>query len=78
MSNDMLFPIEGADYFIVLKQLPPKIFAYIRSNGDSTFTLVLDPRRDFWHWVDDWEHEMWHLIHDDLFSDTPVWVLEAA
>lgn len=72
------FPIEGADYFIVLMRMPPKIYAYVRSNGDTTYTIYLDPRRDFDHLLDDWEHEVWHILRNDLFSDDPVWVLEAA
>lgn len=72
------FPIEGADYFIVLIHMPPKIYAYVRSNGDTTYTIYLDPSRDFDHLLDDWEHEVWHILRNDLFSNDPVWVLEAA
>lgn len=72
------FPIEGADYFIVLAEMPPKVYAYVRSNGDTTYTIYLDPRRDIDHLLDDWEHEIWHILRNDLFSDDPVLVLEAA
>ena len=74
----MSLPIENCDYFVYLAELPPKIYAMLISNGDGTFSMYLDPRRDFEHWVDDYEHELWHLIRDDLFNDDPIWVIEAA
>lgn len=73
----MSFPIEEADYFIVLMTMPPKIYAFVRSNGDGTFTVYLDPRRDFDHRLDDWEHELWHIIRDDLYSDRSVTEIES-
>lgn len=72
----MTLPIEQADYFIVMMHLPPKIYAFVRSNGDSTYTVYLDPRRDFFHRLDDYEHELWHIIHDDLFSDKSIAEIE--
>ena len=72
----MSFPIEEADYFIRYMVLPPKIYAFIRSNGDGTFTIILDPRRDFLSQLDDWEHEIWHILHDDLFNDEPIQKVE--
>lgn len=74
----MLLPIEGADYFVRLKILPPMIFAYVRSNGDGTYTIYIDPRRDFCQKIEDYTHELWHIINDDLFSETPVWEIEAS
>ena len=72
----MTLPIEQADYFIVMMHLPPKIFAFVRSNGDSTYTVYLDPRRDFFQRLDDYEHELWHIIHGDLFSDKSIEEIE--
>ena len=61
----MSYPIEGADYYIVMQVLPPGIFAFVHNNGDSTYTIVLDPRRDFLSQLDDWEHEIWHILRDE-------------
>lgn len=72
----MTLPIEDCDYFIQLMVLPPKIYAFVQSNGDGTYTIFLDPRRDFWHWVDDWEHELWHIIHDDFYNGLPIQYVE--
>lgn len=47
-------------------------------NDDSTFSMYLDPQRTREQWMDDWEHEIWHLIHDDFYNNKPIWVVEAA
>lgn len=74
----MSYPIEGADYWIRYKVLPPKIFAFVYDNGDGTYLIFLDPRRDFDHQLDDWEHEIWHIIHDDFYNGLPIQRIEAA
>lgn len=76
--DDFDFPIEGADYFIYYLTLPPKVYAFVMGNADGTYSMFLDPRRDFWHLVDDWEHEMWHILRDDLTNGLPIWIVEAA
>ena len=68
----MSYPIEGADYWIRYKVLPPKIFAFVYDNGDGTYLIFLDPRRDFDHQLDDWEHEIWHIIHDDFHNGLSI------
>lgn len=72
------FPIEGADYFIYYMDLPPKIYAFVMQDEDGIYSVFLDPRRDFLSQLDDWEHEMWHIIRDDLNNGKPIWVVEAA
>lgn len=74
----MSFPIEGADYFIELMKLPPHIYAFVRSNGDGTYTIYLDPSRDIFSRIDDWEHEIWHIIHDDFYNGLPIYEVEPA
>lgn len=78
MTDDMRLPIEGADYFIVFKTLPPKIWAFIMANNDGTYTMCLDPRRSWDQMMDDWEHELWHIIKDDLYNGVPIWIVESA
>lgn len=71
----MSYPIEGADYWIRYMVLPPKIFAFVHDNGDGTYIIVLDPRRDFLSQLDDWEHEIWHILNDDFHNGLPIqWV----
>lgn len=74
----MNLPLEGSDYFIKLMPLPPKIFAFVRSNCDGTYTIYLDPRRDRYHQIDDYEHELWHIIRDDLYNGLPLYIVEAS
>lgn len=74
----MLLPIEGADYFIYYMDMPPKIFAFVMANSDGTYSVFLDPRRSYEQLLDDLEHEVWHIIRDDLYNDLPIWVVEAA
>lgn len=74
----MTLPIENCDYFVRVMDLPPGIYAMLLSNGDGTYSLYLDPRRDPITQLDDYEHELWHILNDDLFNDHPIWVIEAA
>lgn len=73
----MSYPIEGADYFIVMQVLPPKIYAFVLLNDDGTYTIVLDPRRDFLSQLDDWEHEIWHILRDDFYNGLPIQKVES-
>jgi hypothetical protein len=70
--------LENADYYIYISHLPSGIKAMIIPNDDSTFSMYLDPQRTREQWMDDWEHEIWHLIHDDFYNNKPIWVVEAA
>ena len=74
----MELPIEGADYWIRYMELPPKIYAFVHPNDDGTYLIFLDPRRDFWHQIDDYEHELWHIVRGDLYNGEPIYIVEAA
>ncbi len=74
----MTLPIEGVDYFIYYMKMPPKILACVCENEDGTYTMFLDPRRDFLSQIDDYEHELWHIIRDDMHSSKPIYVIEAS
>lgn len=73
----MTMPIEGCDYFLNYIQLPPHIYAMVVANDDGTYTVYLDPRRDFDHQLDDWEHEIMHIIRDDLYNGKPIREVES-
>lgn len=68
--------IEDCDYFLRYMNLPPKIYALVHSNGDGTYTIILDPRRDFLSQLDDYSHEIWHIIHDDFYNGLPIQKVE--
>ena len=58
-------------------KMPPKILACICENEDGTYTMFLDQRRDFLSQIDDYEHELWHIIRDDMHSSRSIYVIEA-
>ena len=74
----MSYPIEKADYFVYFVQLPPKIYACVVANPDGTFSMYLDPRRSRDQILDDWEHELWHILNDDFYNGLPIYIVEAA
>lgn len=74
----MEFPEEGIDYYVYVTKLPNGIHAMIIPNDDATYSMYLDYRRSREQWLDDWEHEVWHLLRNDLYSSKPIWVVEAA
>ena len=74
----MELPLEGSDYYIYVVKLPKGIFAMVLPNDDGTFSMYLDSRRTWEQWLNDYEHELWHLIRDDLYNGKPIWVVEAA
>lgn len=69
--------IEGADYFVRYMKLPPKIWAFVHPNSDGTFLVFLDPRRSYSQQKRDIDHEIRHIIRDDLYRDDPIWEIEA-
>ena len=68
--------IEGTDYFIYYWKMPPKIYAFITPNDDGTFSIYLDPRRDYFHRLKDLEHELNHIRNDDLYNGLPISAVE--
>ena len=72
----MDLPLEECDYFVRYMKLPDGIYAFVHLNSDATYTIVLDPRRDFDHRLDDYIHELWHIVHDDFYNGEPVYVVE--
>lgn len=72
----MEMPIEGADYWIRYMELPPKIYAFVHPNEDGTYVIILDPRRDRLSQIDDYIHELWHIIRDDFHNGKPLHKVE--
>lgn len=40
--------------------------------------MYLDPRRSCEQILDDWEHEIWHILNDDFYNGLPIYIVEAA
>lgn len=72
----MGFPLEGLDYYVYLTKLPEGIYAMLLTNDDGTYSMYLDYRRDFEHRLNDWEHEIWHILRDDFYNGQPIQKVE--
>lgn len=69
-------PIENADYFIRYMKLPPKIWAFVTPNDDGTYSVYLDPRRSREQQIEDYTHELNHILNDDLYNGLPIYICE--
>ena len=69
-------PIENCDYFIRYMKLPPKIWAFIMPNDDGTFSIYLDPRRSREQQIEDYLHELKHILDDDFYNGLPIYICE--
>ena len=69
-------PIEDADYFVRVVKFPVPICACLSLNPDGTYSLYLNADMDFDHWIDGWEHEIWHILRDDLYGDKDIAEIE--
>lgn len=74
----MGLPIEGADFFLYYMKMPPKIYAFVMANSDGTYSMFLDPRRSRDQQIEDYIHELMHIVNDDLDNGLPIWIVEAA
>lgn len=68
--------IENCDYFIHYMNLPPKIWAFVTPNNDSTFSIYIDPRRSYSQQKCDFAHEIKHILCDDLYNGLPIHLVE--
>ena len=73
----MMLPLENCDYFVQVMPFGVPIPAFIRLNPDGyTYTLYLNSDYDFEQWLDSYEHELWHMARDDMFSDRSIREIE--
>lgn len=68
----IILPIENADYFVKVIPFPLPVPAFVHLNPDSTYTIFLNSNMDYEHMLDGFEHEIWHIIHDDLHGDKDI------
>lgn len=69
-------PIENCDYYIYLAPLPVGVHALVSDNGDSTYSLYLNVREDYEHWLDGYCHELLHIIRNDFTNGLPIRMIE--
>ena len=70
-------PIENCDYFIKVIPFPVAIPAFIHLNPeDDTYIIFLNANMDFKHWLDGYEHEIMHIVRDDLYGEKDIVCIE--
>lgn len=69
-------PLEGSDYFIYVLQLPDGVPGAIRLNSDNTYSIYINPIYDKNQQIETYTHELWHIIHDDLYGEKSIESLE--
>lgn len=74
----MEMPIEECDYWIRYMELPPKIYAFVHPNDDGTYLIFLDPRRSRDQQIEDYIHELMHILSGDFYNDLPIQIVERA
>lgn len=70
--------IEECDYWIRYMELPPKIYAFVHPNDDGTYIIFLDPRRSRDQQIEDYIHELMHIINGDFYNGLPIQIVEAS
>lgn len=74
----MEMPIEECDYWIRYMELPPKIYAFVHPNDDGTYLIFLDPRRSRDQQIEDYIHELMHIMRGDFYDGVPIQIVEAS
>ena len=69
-------PIEDADYFVRVMRFPAPVPAFVHLNDDGTYCIFLNANYDYEHWLNSYEHELWHIIRDDLYGDRAIGEIE--
>ena len=78
MRIKLTLPIEGADYWIRYMNMPPKIYAFVHPNNDGTYIIFLDPRRSRDQQIEDYIHELMHIMREDFYNGIPIQIVEAS
>lgn len=64
--------LEGADFFVRLVDLPPRVGGVCSPNEDGTYNVYLNARKDREHQVDSYLHEWEHIEDDDFYTARPI------
>lgn len=78
MRNELTLPIEDCDYWIRYMELPPKVYAFVHPNNDGTYIIFLDPRRSRDQQIEDYIHELMHILNEDFYNGLPIQIVEAS
>lgn len=71
-------PIENADYFVRVVAFPVPVPAFVRLNPDGiTYSIYINANMSWERQAQGLEHEIQHIINDDLFSDRDILEIES-
>lgn len=65
------------DVIVRLIDLPPGIGGAIMEDEDGTYNVYINSRHGYYAQLDDLDHELAHIKHDDLHNDDPIEVIES-
>ena len=68
--------VEGADYFIRVVDLPPRVGGLVSPNPDGTYNLYLDEKQSRLQQIDSYIHEYLHMDNDDFYNGKPISEIE--
>ena len=64
--------LEGADFFVRVLDLPPRVGGFCSPNEDGTYNVYLNSRKDRQHNIDSYFHEIDHIEGDDFWNELPI------
>ena len=64
--------LEGADFFVRVLDLPPRVGGFCSPNEDGTYNVYLNSRKDRDHNIDSYFHEVDHIEDDDFWNDESI------
>ena len=65
------------DVIVRLIDLPPGIGGAVMEDEDGTYNVYINSRHGHYAQLDDLDHELAHIEHDDLHNDDPIEVIES-
>lgn len=68
--------VEGADYFIRVVDLPPRVGGLVSPNPDGTYNLYLDEKQSRLQQIDSYIHEYLHMDNDDFYNGKSISEIE--
>ncbi len=77
MWIDLNVPLENCDYFVFVRPFPPgPSHAFVLTNPDGTYSLVLDYNATREQQEDSYWHDVEHLANNDFDNGRPISEIE--
>ena len=77
MWADLRLPMDDCDFFVYLSdRLPLGIGGVVFTNGDGTYTMLINQNHLYEQQLEDYWHEYTHLALDDFDNGRPIAEIE--